>query len=125
MKNKKRILVCDDDPDILEVMKIMLTDEGYTVGICDDESGIFKVIDSFAPDLLLLDIWMSKIDGREILKKLRSSDKNANIPVILVSALNETEMAAKETGANDFLKKPFEMSDLLSKVKKVTKEKTN
>jgi CheY-like chemotaxis protein len=68
------------------------------------------------PDLLLLDIWMSGLDGREICKALKLQDHTKHIPIILVSANRDTEQIAHDAGADDFLNKPFDMDDLLRKV---------
>lgn len=113
----KKILIADDDPGILDALTIMLEFEGYEVDCtldCDElltgESGL--------PDLLLLDIWMSGTDGRDICKLLKQSVRTCKIPVIMVSASKDIESSAIEAGADDFLAKPFEMDDLLRKIEK-------
>jgi len=73
------------------------------------------------PDLLLLDIWMSGEDGRDICKKLKHTDATKNIPVIMISASRDIKESALESGADDFLAKPFEMNELLEKIEKLTK----
>ena len=72
------------------------------------------------PDLLLLDIWMSGEDGRDICKKLKQSELTKNIPVIMVSASKDIKESALAAGADDFLAKPFEMNELLGKIKMFT-----
>lgn len=116
----KQILVCDDDPSILEIIKIILEDSGFVVKILSSGKGIEKKVLEYQPDLILLDIWMPGIDGKEITKLLKRKKETKNIPIIVVSALNETEKLAKELGADDFLAKPFDMNDLLSKANKYT-----
>ncbi len=115
--NRKKLMIADDDPSILEAMKMMLEDEGYDVTTTVDGQVINKIKKSF-PDLLLLDIWMSGHDGREICKNLKNDRKTKSIPVILVSANKDTRRHAKDAGADDFLAKPFEMDELLEKIGK-------
>lgn len=118
MQNKKRkikILVADDDPAICDAMQLMLEEEGYIVITTVDGETIYKMEKEF-PDLLLLDIWMSGQDGREICRYLKKKELTKNIPIIMVSASRDIEKSAKEAGADDFLAKPFKMDDLLHKV---------
>lgn len=116
--NRKTILVADDDHSILEVMNIILSDNGYEfIGITDGK----KVLETtllHTPKVILLDIWMSDQDGRNIVRSIRSNSKTQHIPVILVSANNETARIAKGCGADDFLAKPFNIEDLLTLVEK-------
>lgn len=114
----KRILICDDDKDIAEVIKIMLEQSGYQTKLLSTGKAIQKRIKEYLPGLIILDLWMPGIDGKEITKILKSSDETKNIPIIVFSALNEAEKISKEIGAEDFLNKPFEMDNLLNKVKK-------
>ncbi len=118
--NKKKILVADDDTAILHVMTLMLEDDGYEVTSTLDGETVQKVQNEL-PDLVLLDIWMSGIDGKEICKQLKSQKKTKHIPIIMISANKDTRDIAKEAGADDFIAKPFEMQDLLAKVEKYTK----
>lgn len=116
-EQRRRILVADDDTAILHVMTLMLEDAGYEVTSTVDGETVQKVL-SELPDLILLDIWMSGIDGREICKQLKSQKKTKHIPIIMISANKDTKDIAKKAGANDFLAKPFEMNDLLALVEK-------
>lgn len=117
--NKKRILIADDDQSILEVMQLILEDEGYEVATSVDGEDVYKMNGDF-PDVLLLDIRMSGIDGRDICKYLKSHNLKKDIPVIIISANKDTEQIARNVGADDFLTKPFEIDDLIGKVKKYT-----
>ncbi len=116
---KKKILVADDDPAIIESTTLILEEFGYTVESTIDGQTIYKMEKDF-PDLLLLDIWMSGEDGRKICKYLKKDSLTKNIPIILISASRDIENSTKEAGANDFLAKPFDMTDLLTKVSKWT-----
>lgn len=114
----KKILVAEDDRSILEVVKIILEQENYQTFFADKEEGIYKNIKENKPDLILLDIWLGGSNGGKIAKTIKSNKETKHIPVIMISANNETEKITKESGANDFLLKPFNIDDLLQKVKK-------
>jgi CheY-like chemotaxis protein len=115
--SKKKIMVAEDDIGILEAMQIMLEDAGYEVITTVDGQTVQDVTEDL-PDVLLLDIWMSGMDGTEICQHLKSQPRTQHIPIILCSANKDTQKLAKECGADDFIMKPFEMMDFLNKVKK-------
>ena len=117
--SKGRILIAEDDTGILEAMQIMLEDAGYEVTTTVDGATVQDMKEDL-PDLLLLDIWMSGMDGKDICKHLKSQALTKHIPIIMCSANKDTKHIAKESGADDFIAKPFEMNELLSKVKKYT-----
>jgi CheY-like chemotaxis protein len=117
---KKRILIADDDPAILEVISLMLEDEGYEITTSVNGETVEKVR-GILPDLILLDIWMSGMDGRDICKHLRTKKKTKNIPIVMISANKDAEAIALDAGATDFLAKPFEMNKLLAMVEKYIK----
>ncbi len=111
----KKILVADDNPAILDALEIMLTDEGYDVNTTED-GAVAQQIKKPLPDLLLLDVWMSGIDGRDVCKHLKSAAETKDIPIILLSATKGLEQIAKDAGADGFISKPFQMDHLLSVV---------
>ncbi len=114
---KQRIMVADDDPAILDALKMMLEVCDYDVITTGDGTMVLKMNEN-KPQLLLLDVWMSGTDGREICRKLKSRAETRDIPVILISASRELEESFKQSGANDYLAKPFEMDELLHKIEK-------
>lgn len=116
-KKNPTIMVADDDPAILDALTLLLEDEGYNVVPTVDIETVPRIQES-KPDVLLLDIWMSGINGGEICKILKKEIETASIPVIMISANRDTEEIAREAGADDFLLKPFDIDDLLSKIKK-------
>lgn len=117
-KSKKvKVLVADDDPAICDAVQFMLEEEGYDVDTTVNGETIYKMEKNY-PDILLLDIWMSGQDGREICKFLKKRESTKNIPIVMVSASRDIEESAKDAGADDFLAKPFRMDDLLSKIAK-------
>jgi CheY-like chemotaxis protein len=114
-KVKKKILIADDDADILFVLKMMLELKGYEVELASEGDKVITLITN-KPDLILLDIWMGNYDGREICQQLKNNPATSGIPIILISASREIEQSAKDAGANDFVAKPFEQHDLLEKI---------
>lgn len=113
----KKILAADDDPAILEVLTFMLEDEGYDVQTTVNGQTEQRVKD-FLPDLILLDIWMAGTDGRMICKRLKSEKMTHHIPIIFISANKDIKKITIDSGAQDFLAKPFDMADLLTMVEK-------
>lgn len=116
----KKIMIADDDPGIVDAIEMLLEFEGYEVSSTVDGSTVLDMKDEL-PDLLLLDIWMSGEDGRDICKKLKNESLTKNIPVIMISASRDIKESAMESGADDFLAKPFEMNELLKKISDLTK----
>lgn len=115
----KKILVADDDSGIVDVMQIVLEDDGFDVITTMDGLNILKLCEQ-KPDLIFLDIWMSGINGNIICKQLKMSDKFKHIPVIMFSANRNTKQISIECGADDFLAKPFEIGELLRLAHKYT-----
>jgi DNA-binding response OmpR family regulator len=118
MKQKK-IMIADDDPGIVDAVEMLLEFEGYTVTSTVDGSTVLDMKEEL-PDLLLLDIWMSGEDGRDICKKLKSENITKNIPVIMISASRDIRDSAMAAGADDFLAKPFEMDELIKRIELLT-----
>ncbi|GAC1398532.1 MAG: hypothetical protein NVSMB49_06780 [Ktedonobacteraceae bacterium] len=115
--SRKKILVVDDDPDILDFLQVILEEEGYTVATTSKGEYIEQLHNGGLPNLILLDVFLSGKDGRHIVKQLKSKDETKHIPVIMFSAHPSAEETARASGADDFLAKPFEMDDLVAKVK--------
>jgi len=116
---QKKIMIADDDPGIVDAVEMILEFEGYEVTSTVDGSTVLDMREDL-PDLLLLDIWMSGEDGRDICKKLKQDPLTKNIPVIMISASRDIKQSAIDAGADDFLAKPFEMNDLLKKIEELT-----
>ena len=115
----KKILVADDDPGIVDVMQILLEDDGFEVILTMDGKKV-KTLCRQNPDMIFLDIWMSGMDGKIICKELKSDPYTRSIPVVLFSANRDTKEIAVECGADDFILKPFEIIDLLALAHKYT-----
>jgi len=109
---KNKILVVDDDLDILEVLKFLLRKNGYEVILLSEAKKVIETVKENKPDIVLLDINLSGYDGREICKYLKET-MNVKIPVVLFSANISYKSSYKEYGADEFLEKPFEVKKLL------------
>ena len=112
-------MIADDDPGILDSVSIMLEFEGYDVRTTLNGRTLFDM-EKELPDLLLLDIWMSGMDGRDICQRLKQDEKTRGIPIVMISASKDIERSAIDAGADDFLAKPFDIDDLLGKIEKNT-----
>jgi len=114
MENK-RILIADDDEGIVDAVTMILQVMGYEVDFTYDGGAVLDAVKN-KPDLILLDIWMSGHDGRDICKQLKSDPDYKEIPILMISASRDIKQSALDAGANDFMEKPFEMDSLLNKV---------
>ena len=112
-----KILVVDDDTDILSVMEILLTMKGFEVEVTTKGENTFPKIASFKPDLILLDVLISGYDGRTICRELKASQETSHIPVIMFSAHPGAAASIADYGADDFIAKPFDVINLLQKVR--------
>lgn len=116
----KKILVVDDDQSILDAMEIVLSLQDYEVETTTRGEETFKRISSFSPDLILMDVYLSGMNGMEICSKIKEDNTTSHIPVIIFSANKSMKEVFKESGANDFIGKPFNMDELYDKVKNQT-----
>ena len=114
-----RILVVDDDKDLLEVTHALLTTKGYEVVIENNWEDAISKMDTFQPQLILLDVFLNGIDGLDICRQLKSMPHTRHIPVLIFSAYPTVAESVYEYGADDFISKPFEVNDLVQKVHSV------
>ena len=118
--SKSRILLVDDEPDIVETVSFMLQSRNYQVSVASGgQEGLEKAKNEH-PDLLLLDIMMPDIDGYDVCMKLKANEDTKDIPIIMLTAKGESEAVLKShsLGADDYVVKPFSLPTLLSKLKK-------
>jgi DNA-binding response OmpR family regulator len=109
-----KVLVIDDDQDILSVVKILLTMNNFAVHAISKPELIGAEIENFSPDLILLDISLGGTDGRKICKDLKSSGKTRSIPVVLFSAYHDLVRNTIGCMADDVITKPFDSGNLLA-----------
>lgn len=113
-------MIADDDPGIVDAVEMLLEFEGYEVTSTVDGATVLDMKEELPDLLLLLDIWMSGEDGRDICKKLKKDELTKGIPVIMISASRDVRDSAIAAGADDFLAKPFEIDELLQKIARFT-----
>ena len=113
------ILVCDDNPDILEMVGFILTAEGYSVATASNGRQVLQAIREDSPDLVLLDLRMPGLEGIGVLRALGGlSEKSPPVVVLSAKGRMEDRKAALEAGAKAYLVKPFSLGDLLDTVKR-------
>ena len=125
MENKA-ILIVDDEEKNIKLLKAYLQAEKYNIlGVSRGEEAL-KLVHDIYPDLVLLDVMMPGIDGFEVCKRLKQNEKTQMIPVVMVTALSETKdrIKALESGADDFLSKPVDRTELLVRVKSLLRVKS-
>ncbi|MDO5655027.1 MAG: response regulator transcription factor [Flavobacteriaceae bacterium] len=124
--SKSRILLVDDEPDILEFLSYNLIKEGYEVETAENGLEGVKKARSFKPDLILLDIMMPEMDGIEACNEIRQIESLSKTLIVFLSARTEefTQLAGFEVGANDYITKPVKPKVLMSKIKALLKLKS-
>jgi len=115
----KNILVIDDDKDILEAIEMLLSTEGYNSQSSTGGEDIYKLVNTYNPDLIILDVLLSGSDGRNICKDLKMNKNTKEIPVLMISAHPSAMQSVIDVGANNFLAKPFNTDRFLSEIKKL------
>ena len=134
MEKKLKIMVVDDDPDFMDFTRKVLEKEGYEVSVAPGEEEALELVDSEAPDLMLLDVMMARLDsGFQLLWKLKAHDRLKQIPVIIVTAIDKKTkfnfathaLKAKQTPEEKaflpvagYFVKPVEATELVSKISK-------
>jgi diguanylate cyclase (GGDEF)-like protein len=124
-ESKKRLLVVDDHEDNVEVLKARLEARGYEVKGANDGQAALDTIEHWVPDLVLLDVMMPKVDGLEVVRRIKANDALPFIPVIMQTALDSTErmVAGFEAGADDYVTKPINFAELEARVKSLLRIK--
>jgi len=111
-----RILLVDDDPDMLFLVKQMLVKKGYTVKVLMNGQSVLSNLASFHPDLIILDINLGDTDGREICSTIKSQARFCNIPIVLYSAEAWPDLRIADCRADAFIQKPFVHHFFLEKI---------
>ena len=117
-KNSAKILVVDDDPEILEILKYNLSNSGFEVKVAHNGIQAVKKSKKFIPDIILLDVMMPEMNGIEACVEIRNIDNLRNVQIIFLSARAEdyTQIAAFEAGADDYINKPIKPKILIKKI---------
>jgi len=113
---KKKILIIEDDPSISEALTLALEVEGYeTIQVLDAAEALPQAL-RFKPDLILLDLLLSGVEGSAVSKEIKGNAKTKHIPIILMSAHPQAENTSKEMKVEGYIAKPFNLEDLTQKV---------
>ena len=117
----KKILVCDDDALLVDLIEYRLSARGYEVSIARDGGEALALLGGDKPDAILLDAMMPVIDGYEVLRRIREQPDTRDIPVIMLTARKQEQdiVSALELGANDYLVKPFIPEELVTRLAKL------
>jgi len=126
MERQSRLLVVDDDPDILDSITVILTTQPYTIDTARDGVECLDKVREDIPDLIILDLLMPKKDGFAVVRELRENPKYAKIPILILTSVREDASRRRyelETGlamdVQDYVEKPISPMDLLDRVKKL------
>lgn len=125
----KKILVVDDEVDLVEVIRFALEKEDFTVLVSHDGEDALEQARNESPDLIILDVMLPKLDGYKICRLLKFDERYKHIPILMLTAKTQEKdkTLGMETGADDYITKPFEIDKLMKKIKSYmsTKQKTN
>ena len=116
MAAKQKILIVDDDVNIAELISLYLTKECFDTKMVHDGESALKEFETYAPNLILLDLMLPGIDGYQVCREIRAK---ANVPIIMLSAKGEIfdKVLGLELGADDYIMKPFDSKELVARVK--------
>lgn len=117
-----KVIVCDDDPDIINVVMSILQTDGYETIPVENSTQLYQAMDDHQPQLLIVDLWMPLLNGEDIIRKIRSHPVRSATPILLLSASMVGDRVGMQAGADAFLAKPFEMTELLQVVKQLIKK---
>ena len=121
-----KILVVDDEPRNVKILQIQLNARGYTVYTAADGLEALDIVEKEMPDLILLDINMPKMDGFEVVRRIRTNETTEFIPIVMITALRDTRenrIKSIEAGADDFIEKPFDSLEVLARVRSLLRIK--
>jgi DNA-binding response OmpR family regulator len=111
-----KILVIDDDPDVRMLMNVLMKKQGYEVETAYNKEDALVKLQNFHPSVILLDVLLSGTDGRELCKQLKQTKGKSDIPVLLYSAGNIAHNTVKDSLADEFIPKPFDIHQLANKI---------
>lgn len=115
----KKILIVDDDKDLLLALNMLLMKSGFKVKVMFTGVGVLTNVESYQPDVILLDVFLSGIDGRDICREIKASDSYKQIPIVMISANAMEKDVLDACDAEAFVNKPFAIQDLIGVINKV------
>ena len=116
----EKVLVVDDDPNICDVLRMYLENEGYSVILAYDGEEALVKFNALKPDIILLDVMLPTLDGWQVCREIR---KKSNVPIIMITAKSETfdKVLGLELGADDYVVKPFDTKEVIARIKAVSR----
>ena len=122
MVSKQKILIVDDDNNIAELISLYLTKECFDTMIVNDGESVMPAMETFAPNLILLDLMLPGIDGYQVCREVRAQ---YSVPIIMLSAKGEVfdKVLGLELGADDYMEKPFHLQELEARIRSLTRRK--
>lgn len=112
----KRVLILDNDKDVLDILQEVFTSSGFDVKAIDESVNVFEEVNTYKPDVVLLDYILNGINGGEICHQLKTNKATSNMPVVIVSAHNRVIQSLGNYGSDAFIAKPFDIDDLVQQV---------
>lgn len=125
MDDKIKVLVVDDDSGIGEMLKTLLEFYGFEVTVTEIPDSAENIIAEKQIDVVMLDMLISGVNGTDVCSRLRNNEDTKNIPILMMSALHNAGDKCKKAGADDFIAKPFEMDELIAKIREIVEKRKN
>lgn len=116
----KRVLIIDDDKDVLDVMEEALTYEGFDVHAVLETDDIFALLDQYRPDILLIDYLLRGVNGGELCSKIKKNPKTSGLPVVILSAYPKVVDSLGYRDCDKFIPKPFNLNELVGHINQLT-----
>jgi diguanylate cyclase (GGDEF)-like protein len=115
----KRILIADDEPNVRQLLELVLRGQGYEVTLATNGAQLVRMAQERVPDLVLVDLMMPQLDGYEAIRQLRNDTRTAHLPMLILTAKSALDdvVIGFETGADDYITKPFNIPELLARIK--------
>lgn len=120
----ERILIVDDDPSVTRLLATLLTDEGYDAVPTTSGQRALEIVRENPPRVILLDLMMPVVSGSMICQRLKSDEATRHIPIVVISGDGRAPDKVREIGADDFLLKPFDLDDVIGRVRMWCDERT-
>ena len=118
MQSRKTILICDDEPALRELIRASM-DDGYEFAEASDGIIAMELAREVSPDIVILDLMLPRLSGLEVLARMNEDERLKDVPVLVITAWNETREDVLAAGADDFVAKPFDPEDLRSAVNRL------
>jgi len=127
VKRRQKVLIVDDDADVLELLRLTLKEAGFSVATANNGNVALARARQLIPDLILLDVVLPELDGFSVCEVLRRDPATAKVPIILLTGLSSelNRFAGLDCGADDYLAKPVDLPQLLSRVQILLRSKAN